>query len=359
MMTNDTPISTAMIERAVRAINPEWSLHAYEPAKGGYLPVHILQLSTPDGQRRAVLKSSPDEETHGIDVEARILRLLNAHTSIPVPEVYGAVDEHDDLPAPLFLSEYAPGVTVERNELDTLPDDRLELLARTSGRHLAELHDFDVFDAYGYLKRNPDYTLCGERPPPSTDTIVVADPTKTWRQQIRASADDTLTPTTDTRFGDLVDAIEPFLDERIARLDGPFRPVLGHIDNSVENIRHDPDTGEITGMLDWAFSMSVTPAYDLVLIEQSMNGGQWRLLPESPDYTDRIRPALLEGYREAGSSHAFAELDAHRDLYELLSLLRSMNNLETWLSVKDATSAQIDGAAQTVRETALDIVGDG
>ncbi|MCT9094760.1 phosphotransferase family protein [Haloarchaeobius sp. HME9146] len=355
-MNDDTTIGTETIERTVRTIAPEWSLRAHEPAKGGYLPVHVLKLDTPVGPKRAVLKASPNGESHGIDVEARILRLLDANTSIPVPEVYGAVDEHDDLPAPYFLAGYAPGVTVERNELDTLPDGRLEQLARASGRYLAELHDLTLFDGYGYLTRNPDNTLRGARPPASPDTLVVADPVETWKSQIRAWADDTLTRAADTRFGDLVDDIGPFLDDRIGRLEGPFRPVLGHIDNSVENVRHDPETGDITGMLDWAFSLSVTPAYDLVLIEQSMNGGQWRLLPDSPDYTDRIRPALLDGYREAGSPRVFDELAEHRDLYELLTLLRSMNNLETWLSVKGATSEQVDAAARAVRETALAIV---
>lgn len=358
-MTDDTAIGTSTIERAVRAVDSEWSLRDHQPAVGGYLSVHLLDLQTPDGPRRAVLKASPDGETHGIDVEARILRLLDVHTSLPVPEVYGAVDEHDSLPAPFFLSAYAPGVTVERNELDSLPAGRLEQLARASGRYLAELHELDLFEAYGYLERSPDDTLRGERPPDSADTIEVVDPTERWQSQIRAWADGTLAAVADTQFADLLDDVEPFLDDRIARLDGPFRPVLGHIDNSVENVRHDPETGEITGLLDWAFSLSVTPGYDLAFVEQSINGGQWRLLPDSPDYTDRIRPALLDGYRAAGSSRALAELDAHRELYELLSLCRSMNNLDSWLSVKNATSAQVDAAARTVRERTRTIVEGG
>ena len=358
-MTDDTSLGTATIERAVGAVDPTWSLRDHEPATGGYLPVHLLGLDTPAGPKRAVLKASPDGETHGIDVEARILRLLDAHTSLPVPEVYGAVDEHDSLPAPFFLSAYVPGVTVERNELGSLPVGRLERLARASGRYLAELHELDPFDAYGYLERSPDYTLRGERPPASADTLAVADPTDEWETQIRSWGDDCLAGVAETRFADLLDDVEPFLDDRIARLDGPFRPVLGHIDNSVENVRHDPETAEITGLLDWAFSLSVTPGYDLALVEQSLNGGQWRLVRDSPDYTERIRPALLDGYREVGPSRALAELDAHRDLYELLSLCRSMNNLEPWLSVKDATPAQVDAAARTVRERTRTILDGG
>jgi aminoglycoside phosphotransferase (APT) family kinase protein len=349
-VTDETAIGTSTIERAVGTVDSAWSLRGHEPATGGYLPVHLLDIDTPDGPKRAVLKASPDDETHGIDVEARILRLLDVHTSLPVPEVYGAVDEHDDLPAPFFLSAYAPGVTVERDELDTLTEGRIERLARASGRYLAELHELDPFDAYGYLERSPEPTLRGDRPPASADTLTVAEPTERWRPQIRAWADGTLDGVAETRFADLLDDVEPFLDDRIAELDGPFRPVLGHIDNSVENVRHDPETGGITGLLDWAFSLSVTPGYDLALVEQSLNGGQWRLLPHSPDYTEHIRPALLDGYRAVGSPRALAELDAHRELYELLSLCRSMNNLEPWLSTKDATTAQVEAAARSVRD---------
>ena len=358
-MADEPAIDTSTIERAVGAVDSAWSLRDHHPATGGYLPVYLLDLDTPDGPTQAVLKASPDDDTHGIDVEAHILRLLDVDTSLPVPEVHGAVDEHDSLPAPYFLSAYAPGVTVERNELDSLPDGRLERLARASGRYLAELHELDPFDAYGYLERNPDETLRGERPRASADTLVVAEPTERWRPQLRRWADGTLDGVAETRFADLLDDLEPFLDDRIARLDGPFRPVLGHVDNSVENVRHDPETGEITGLLDWAFSLSVTPGYDLTLVEQSMNGGQWRLLPDSPDYTDRIRPALLGGYRAVGSSRALAELDAHRDLYELLSLCRSMNNLESWLSVKDAAPAQVEAAARTVRDRTRTILDCG
>jgi aminoglycoside phosphotransferase (APT) family kinase protein len=355
-MPDDTTLTAATIARTVRLVNPNWTLTGHEPASGGYLPVHVLDLDTPSGPRRAVLKVSPDGESHGIDVEARLLRLLDTHTTIPVPKVYGVVDDHPDLPAPCFLAAHAPGVTVERDALDTLPTGRLEHLARVSGRYLAELHSLEPFEAFGFLRRNPARTLRGERPPTSFDAVAVADPTPSWRTQVRAWADDPLAGLADTRFADLRGDLRPFVDERTGRLDDSVRPVLGHVDNSIENVRHDPATGEVTAMLDWAFSLSVTPAYDLVLVEQSLRGGQQRFLPDAPDLVDRVRPPLLAGYREAAPSRSLDELATHRDLYELLSLLRSMNNLEPWLDVKGVTPAELDAAATAVRERALALV---
>lgn len=345
-------IPTTTISKMVRAINSSWNICEHTSAKGGYLPVQLLRLDTPTGTKSAVLKASADGDRHGIDTEARILRLLGAHSSIPVPDVYGVVDEHIQLTAPFFLMEYVPGTTIERTELHAVSQERLQKIARVSGRYIAELHRLDAFESYGFLKRNPEMTLRGERPPATFDQIVVTDPTTSWQAQIRTWKEGTLAGVRDSRFADLVPKIEPVLDEQIDQLEGSFEPVLGHIDNSIENVRHDPDTGEITALLDWAFSLSVTSGYDLVLIEESLNGGQWRLLPESPDYTETIRPALLDGYCEIRSESVRDELERHRELYELLSLARSMNNLSLWLGFQDAAPEQIDAAAQTVRQSA-------
>jgi len=349
------PNCITTITEMVHTVNPEWSVTDHTPAKGGYLPVHLLSINTPSGPTRIVLKASPDDHGHGIDTEARIFRILDAHTSIPVPEVYGAVDEHDTLPSPYFLMEYIPGTTIERPELHTVSKEVLEHVARASGRYIAELHTLRAVDAYGFLRRNPETTLKGERPPTSVTQLQVVDPVSAWQTQVRAWTDGTLDGVEDSRFADLLPDITPVLHERIDQLDRSFEPVLGHIDNSLENVRHNPETGEITAMLDWAFSLAVTPGYDLVLVEESLNGGQWRLLPDSPDYTGVIRPALLDGYCTVRSDVLRQELDDHRDLYELLSLARSMNNIETWLgseTFQGATDEQVEAAGETIRKKA-------
>jgi hypothetical protein len=126
--------------------------------------------------------------------------------------------------------------------------------------------------------------------------------------------------------------------------------VLGHIDNSPENVRFDPGTAEIRAMLDWAFSLAVTPAYELVLVEASLRGGQWRFVPGAPDPVEVIRPALLDGYRSVGSTAVLERLAANRDCYELLSLCRATHLLDVWPAVKDASPEQEAGAEAAVRE---------
>ncbi|WP_276260737.1 phosphotransferase family protein [Haloglomus litoreum] len=333
----------------VHTIEPNWTLRDHELADGGYLAVYQLSVDTDGGTRRVVLKASPDGDGHGIDTEARLLRILNAHTSIPVPEVYGAVDTHDRLPAPFYVMEHVPGRAVERTEMNTVSPETLETVARSSGRYLAELHGLDAVESYGFLTRNPETTLRGERPPASFDQVVVAEPESSWPVQVRNWADDALRKGRDSRFEDLVPELRPVLHEQLDVLDGTFEPVLCHVDNSLENVLHDPETGAVTAMLDWAFTLAATPAYDLVLIEESLNGGQWQFVPSAPDNSELIRNALLDGYSHAGSADVLEQLEATRELYELLSRCRSMHLLQMWPTVKDASPEEVEGAAAAIR----------
>jgi aminoglycoside phosphotransferase (APT) family kinase protein len=349
MTAPDRTIPRDTIERMVHAIEPNWTLRDSELATGGYLAVYQLSVDTEEGPREVVLKASPDGDRHGIDTEARLLRILNAHTSIPVPDVYGAVDVHDHLPAPFYLMEHVSGRTVERTEMATVSPGTLERIARDSGRYLAELHGLDAVDSYGFLTRNPETTLRGERPPASFDGIVVAEPESSWPVQVRNWADDALRKGRDSRFADLVPELQPVLDEQLDELDAPSGPVICHIDNSLENVLHDPETGEITALLDWAFTLAATPAYDLVLIEESLNGGQWQFVPSTPDNSALIRNALLDGYSQVGAAGVLERLAENRDCYELLSRCRSMHLIRMWPTVKDASPEQVDGAAAAIR----------
>jgi aminoglycoside phosphotransferase (APT) family kinase protein len=333
----------------VATVAPTWTLRDHELTDGGYLAVYRLSVDTDDGRRRVVLKASPDGDGHGIDTEARLLRMLDVHTSIPVPEVYGVVEAHDDLPVPFYLMEHVRGRTVERTEMDTVSAATLESVARSSGRYLAELHGLDAVDSYGYVTRDPETTLRGERPAAALDQFVVAGRKSSWPAQVRNWADDALKKGRDSRFADLVDDLRPVLHDHVDDLQGPFEPVLCHVDNSLENVLHDPESGEITAMLDWAFTLAATPAYDLVLVEASLNGGQWRFVPSAPDNSTLLRDALLDGYAQRGSPAVLDRLDANRDTYELLSRCRSMHLLDMWPQVKDASQRQVDGAAAAIR----------
>ena len=340
----------------LRAVDPAWELREERPADGGYLPVHHLVVDTPAGTRRVVLKAAPDGDGHGVDLEARLLRILGEHTAIPVPTVLGAVDESgvDDLPTPFVCMAQVPGRTVERSAVGDLSGATVEGLARASGRYLAELHSLDVVDGFGFLAAPDSPTLRGGRPPTTPDQIVVGDPASFWRTRLEEWAEETLDRAAETRFGDLVPDLRPVLEREIDAIEGPFEPVLARVDNSIENLRYDPATGTVEGVLDWAFTIAATPAYDLVHVELSLAGGLWRFVPSAPDHAATVRPALLDGYEEgASTAAAVRRLAANRSCYELLSLCRATHLFDDWPGLRGASAEQESAAAQEIR-TALE-----
>jgi len=350
MSAPDRSIQPESLTDLVETLAPDdWRLVESTPASGGFNAVYHCLIETPGGTRDAVLKTSTDEHENGIDVESRVLTLLDAKTRVPVPEVYGALDGHADLPAPGFLMEHILGRAVDRRDLASVDRGTFRSVVRQAGRHLAGVHRLDVVDAYGFLERDPGVTLRGERPPTTPDSFRVTDPTDSWPATVREWADEKLDPLTETRFGDVAEAVTPVLHERIDDLSGPFSPSLGHTDCQLENTLHDPDIGEVTGMIDWAFTLAVTPAYDLVSVGRSMAGGPWAFVPGTADVRGLVRDALLAGYREAGGDAVVEQYRRNADCYELLYLVRTMSHLEEWLGMKGATDEQMHAAATRMR----------
>lgn len=347
----DRTLTRETIRTALGGIAPDWELRGADLATGGFMPVYRLSVETPSGRRECYLKATP-EDGEGVALEARLLSILDAHTSVPVPAVYGAVDEADDLPAPLFLMAASPGRTVDRPEQSDLPAEVQAGIARSLGRHLADLHGIDPFDGFGYLRVADDRTLAGERPPSDPDAVAVEDPVADWRERLDRDAGAELDAAADSRFGDVVEAVAPVLRERVEGVDGAGRPALCRVDHSIENLAFDPDSGAVTGLFDWAFAVAAPPEYDLFYAERSLAGGPWLLLPGVPDRRDRIREALLAGYRE-GSDRAgpvIARLDEHRGIYRLLALVRMAALFEGWFDLKDVGDPQREAAARTLRE---------
>lgn len=316
------------------------------PVDLGHHIVYRLTLEFPDAERVCYLKATPEGKDPTVDLEARILAILARHTEIPVPGIYGVVDEHDVLPTPYILLEAIPGEVRSRTELPSTSDQFLWEIAYETGRYLAKLHALDAVDAFGFLA--PDgQTLDGGQPSGGLETIRVADPVEDWKQRCLASVHEELENLEDTRFADLIDQIEPVVEDRIADLVGPFDPVLARIDQSVEQILL--DHGEITALLDWEFTIASTPADDITYVTRSLAGGPYLWAPDVPDRRELIRDAVLDGYVEVGPNSVVDQVQANWDCYELIATLRSMVHLRDWYELFDF-GASIEPAAIKLRD---------
>ena len=343
--TSDRTLSPERVERMVRAVRPDWDVVDAALTESGYTSVYRLTVGNGDDTRECVLKASPDGESHGIDTEARLLGVVADRTACPVPDVLGAVDDRDDLSTPFFLMESMPGEAVPFRDVGTLPDSALERLARETGGYLAELHAIDAVDAFGTVDHDQSTVLRGEAPPCDVDELTVTDSSDSWPALVRRWADDELGRLGGTGFADLAPRLRETVDDRIDALSGSFSPVLGRIDHGLHNLLIDSSTGEIRGMVDWAFTLAVTRAYDLACVEYNVAGVALSVVPEIPDRRETVRNALLDGYRSVATVPT--EYHDHRELYELLAHLRSMNFLNTGMT--EVPEEHVDSAAAGLR----------
>lgn len=345
MTRPDRTLPDRTVARMVRAVRPEWRVREATLADSGFAAVYRLAVETPDGRRECYLKATPDGDRHGIDAEARLLAVLGRHTSIPVPGVLGAVDAHDDLPAPFFVAGRLPGTAVAFEDLGTPPDAALRRVARESGAFLAELHAVDAVDAFGVVDRDRSTALDGGRPPADGDELVVADPAGSWPALVRRWADAELDRHGSTRFGGLTPRLRAALDRRVGALSGSFDPVLARVDHGLHNLLVEPPTGEVTGVVDWGFTLAATRAYDLACVGFVLGGAVLAGVPGTPDRTGLVGAALRSGYRSRAAVPR--EFDEHRDCYDLLASVRSMNHLAA--GVAAVPDEHVDAAADAHR----------
>lgn len=350
-MTDDRTADSDTIRRMVQQIEPNWRVVEATPATAGQHIVYLLTVDTGDGPQECVLKATPEGKPATCDVEARVLAIVAEHTSVPVPGVFGVVDEHPDLPAPFFLSSREAGDDFDRTGLGELPDGRVDALARSSGRHLAGLHALDAVDDYGYLGVEYDDPLAGGQPSADTDQLVVADPAGCWTDCLRASVEGVVAGLDETRFADLRTTVEPAVEAAIEAVDDPDDPAVCRIDHSLDNVLVDPETGAVTSVLDWEFQFAGTPAYDLAFVERSLAGGSWSFTPDGPDRHERIRSGLVAGYRAAGGTEVANRFVANRATYALLVDCHELFNFEAALDVFDVAEPDREAAADRLRET--------
>lgn len=312
------------IERLVSIVDSNWVVERVEPADSGELAVVHCEVTTDTGRRSCVLKANDLDGGRGIPLEARVTALLADRTTVPVPKPLGVIDgpdsaasagssdpddapvtddspvSDDSLPVPALLSRELPGVPFQRSALAELSDATLESVARQVGAALAQVHAVDAVSSFGFLSVADDRRI-GSRPPADPETLTIEEPSG-WPARLAADADRELASLRESRFADLADRVAPALRAAVDSVQGPFRPALAHVDASLENHCWDGDRREVTGLLDWAFTIAAPPSYDLVVCAGLLGGGHWSLVPDNPDRTSLVWDALRAGYRNVDRS---------------------------------------------------------
>lgn len=327
-----------LLETMLQLVDSDWSLRTATPAERGFCRVYRVSVERPGANadpRALYLKATPGENDGGLPADARILALLGGRTSIPVPEVFGAVDAHDAVPAPFFVMEAMPGTELPYERVGRLSESVLETLSRQVGEALGELHGIEGLDSFGHVTHDPGRELDGSRPSGTVADLYV-DGFDTWKGFVQAWIDRELERHATSRFEALTPSIQEWSTNHLSRLDDEGRfpgeegspsPVLGRNDHGLHNLLVEESTGEVTGMLDWAYTLAVTPSFDFEYAVYLFGGAFLAGLPGVRDRRDLVREAMLAGYRSSAPDRAAAVANP-TPLYELLAAVRVMNDFD-------------------------------
>lgn len=301
----DVEVPAADVRGMVESLKPAWEVESITHSPYGTDFVAILDVQTPETDRRVVLKATtaglvPPEIARS---EPRLLELLGRETAIPVPEVFGFHDDHDRYPAPYYLMEFVQGENFE-NEVGQLSATVQEQIVREAGRNLAELHQLGPLSAAGMVGVQD-----GELTVLDTDDHPRYEDT---RDRVLASCESTL-DSLETggffpdladdpeRFTDMVPDLRAFVRERIPDLPEPDPPMYCHTDYRYGNLLVDPESGATRAVLDWARLSSADPAYNLASAESL-------LLAERRDgreRTESLRRMFRNAYADAREGWSF------------------------------------------------------
>jgi aminoglycoside phosphotransferase (APT) family kinase protein len=226
------------------------------------------------------------------DVDAALLRLVRG--LVPVPEVLEVrrADPATDMPA-LLVTTFLPGVRADLL-LPELDDERLVVLGARLGRILADLAGMPMLRAGPFVDGDltiGSFALDGQ----SIDGLPAfvsghEEALSHWTQ------------------GELEGLREVAVDAQ-ALLDTVGRSCLVHSDVNPKNLLVDPDTLEVTGLLDWEFAHAGHPYTDL---------GNLLRFDRQPAFVGAVLDAYVA--RHGGAPGEALDLARAADLWALVDL---------------------------------------
>ena len=352
---SSTEITDEMLAGMVRYLRPSWTPEKIERVEEGVNSTVALNMNTPTGDRRIVLKAITSSHPLAADrarAEPAILSLLQRETAVPVPTVLGTCDDHETYPAPYFLMEYVDGETISAADAPVLSFDIRETVFREAGLNLAELHTLGPLDEVG--------DLVGEDGEVSVLDTPESPSYEAFHDWLLESYEETLDHlledggyfpelTEDSnRFDDLVPEIRRYLRETIPDLPSPHPPTYCHKDYGYWNLVVAPETGETRAVLDWANLMSAPPGFNLAIAESKL------LKPDlntdasaSTGRAGELRRALWDGYGSVRDEWTFdvatrERIRVYRLTYRLdqMACLPLFARIDPTLDDRDARAAE-------------------
>ncbi len=262
------PITTAQVERIVAGhFGPGVRLTSFEELKDGFFnTAACLELS--DG-RKMVLKAAPPDDVTVMRYEKNIMRaevgsmrLVHQCTSVPAPEVLVYDTSKTLLPSEFFIMEFLPGVSFHKLRGD-LPAESVRDIEAQMGRMCRQIGEVT----------GPSFGLWDSPEPAGTS----------WRDCFDHMLQGVLLDAQDMRV-DLeqsYDEIYAIFAKNFDVMDEVRVPHLVHWDMWAGNVLVDPNTCQVTGLIDFERALWGDPLTELFFLNISPDNGYMAGLGEN------------------------------------------------------------------------------
>ena len=225
-------------------------LAAFEELREGYYNAAAL-LELDDGMK-CVLKAAPPVEVKVLRYEKDLMRaevesmrLVRQRTPVPVPEIYAYDTTRRWLPSEFFLMEFVPGVAFHKLR-GQLSEEALQEVRRAMGRMTREMAEI-TGPAFGYWAQP-----CAAG--------------ASWRDcfagMLRGVLQDGLDAQVDLERP--YEEIFDILHKNFSTLDEVATPRLVHWDLWDGNVFVDPQSGRVTGLIDFERAMWADPLMEAI-----------------------------------------------------------------------------------------------
>lgn len=340
--SGDEGVSDDAVRGMVEVIEPEWTVETIERNEHGTDFVATLTVREAESLRTVVLKAvtAGHMPPAAGRAEPRFLNLAARETTVPVPRVFGAVDDHSAFPTPFYLMEHVEGENYERRVEELHPGSR-ERIVRDAGRNLARLHGCGPVEGVGRLGYvdgalqviDPEQRALRAREMfdavlDSAEDAIDSFETGGYFPEFADQPD---------RFADLVGPLRKYLRETVPGLPDPDPATYCHNDYRYGNLLVDPRTGETRAVIDWGNLSAMEPAHNLAYVESML------LSPDRDGKrrTAELREAFRTGYTDVRADWTFDETRLERmQVYRLCYRLDAMACLPLWH--QDATPGEKD-----------------
>ena len=230
-------LDEARARRAISEAFPDLKLHIVRYFSAGW----DYELWEVNGE--LLFRFPLREECAGpLLVEARLLRELSEHVTLPVPQPLYESEGCEAFPLPFFAYRKLAGVPLLEANLD---EEALRATGRQIGHFLRELHSTPI----------DSISTCGL-------PVYSADGWRQFYRDFRARCDE--------RIGKLLSEYER---EHVGRFwsafleddaNFHFTPALVHADLGPDHIMVDPERGSLSGVIDFGDARIGDPAIDIV-----------------------------------------------------------------------------------------------